>query len=93
MGSCLFICSIFTFWVLPEENIKEDEECQTENKVANVGAFTIFRLLLIPEIAIIAYGIMSTASGIGFLVATLEPFLRHTVIFMIHNFCYYLLRL
>jgi hypothetical protein len=74
MGSLLFVCAWATYFFLPEIGETPSIE-KGDKKLVTTSGLEMFQMLRIPVIFMIAYSIVSTATGVGFLHSTLEPHL------------------
>lgn len=74
MGSLLFVCAWATYFFLPEIGESPSLE-KGDQKLVTTSGLETFQMLRFPVIFMIAYSIVATAAGVGFLHSTLEPHL------------------
>jgi hypothetical protein len=77
MGGTLFASALISCIVLHRTDEPSDDDGKAPS--SSSGA-KVLRLLSHPSIAITSFGIVATASGVGFLCALLEPHLRQVII-------------
>ncbi|OXA63214.1 Synaptic vesicular amine transporter [Folsomia candida] len=74
MGGLLFVCAWATYFFLPEIGESPSIE-KGDQKLLTTSGLETFQMLRFPVIFMIAYSIVATAAGVGFLHSTLEPHL------------------
>jgi len=85
MGGLLLVSAVATFFFLPDIGQSTYTAGEDGKILVTAGGFQMFRMLRIPVISMIAYSIVSTAGGIGYLSATLEPHLKQVYVICILN--------
>jgi hypothetical protein len=79
MGGLLFVSAVATYFLLPDVGKSPDSSKAEGTTLITASGFEMFTMLRIPVIAMIAYSILSTAGGVGFLSVALEPHLRQVI--------------